>query len=251
MEVLNLQDAEHLAFVENQAASIERGVYAEKFAKIQYPRFAPLDFSANPYANQILHYSEITQGQAAWMATTANDVPLVNRSQSQHSVRVEGGWVGYELNLFEAAQAMMQGVPLTSQKAMACRRFMEEFTDDVFSYGSAEMGYDGFLNHPDVTPVTVDDEWGTTTDTDGVNELLIDPKVLVAALQSAVSATWAGTHQIEMSDTLVLPPSRFALASQTAYGDNVDTTVLQFVKGAQHVHGRHSSSVEGDVSPRS
>ncbi|MCY4670318.1 MAG: DUF2184 domain-containing protein [Rhodococcus sp.] len=222
---LNLADAEHLAFVENQAAHIETTVYAERFAKIQYPMFAPISTEANEYANQILHYSEIAQGQAAWMATTANDVPLVNRTQTQHSVRVEGGWVGDEINLFEAAQAMMQGVPLTNQKAMAARRFVEEFIDDVFSFGAAEMGYNGFLNYPEISPTSVPNVW---VDTDG--EVTVDPKVMVRDMQRAVSDSWNETFQIERADTLVLPPSAFALASETAYGDNVDTTVLQFVK---------------------
>ena len=215
---------EHLAFLQSQAAHIEAQVYQIKYASIQYPMLVPIDTSAAPFAGQITYYSMDGVGSAEFLANRGNDFPFVETSMAQHNVRIENLGIGYDYDMFELGLAQRLGIPLTADKARISRRVAEEKIDNVAINGVPDMGWDGLINQANVSVVDASDGQAGTSQWPSKTALEV-----LKDCQDALTGIWVDTRQVELADTILLSPTRYAFLAQTPIGDDVNKTILMFL----------------------
>ena len=215
--------ADHLAFMISQAAHIESQVYQIKYPNIQYQDLLPIDTSAHPYAEQITWFSQDGVGAADFLATYANDFPIVDTDRQKYDVRVENLGIGYRFNHFEVHTAMLLGRNLAADDAIIARRVAEEKIDSIALYGEEKQGWDGLLNSsalmPSVAPV------------EGSNQYWVDKSgpAIAKDINDALSGIHVDSLQVELADTILLPVAMRDLIATKQFQSGTDTSVLAWV----------------------
>ena len=139
-------------------------------------------------------------------------------SRAQHNVRIEGLAIGYDYDVAELGMARQLNRNLTNAKARIARRVVEEKIDDIFINGVADMGWDGMINNTAVTSTDSTTPWTTST-----------ALQILADIQNIIADIWTSSKQVEMADTLLMSPERYALLAQKPLGDNSDKTIMEFL----------------------
>lgn len=218
MPRMNMADAQQaaLGFLTEQTTYIEAQVVKVLYPEIQYPNLIPVDTSAPEWAKSVTYYSMDMAGQADWFHHNAKDLPLADVSREKFERGIKMAGIGYRYTLEELGQAMMTGVNLTSDRAEAARRAYEEFLDKKLLEGDASVNWTGLINDAGVTSVlAAEDATNTTTLWSGKTG-----DEVVADVNDALSGIWTGTLQIEMADTILLPPADFAYIATRARAAN-------------------------------
>lgn len=208
-------------FVTSQATHIESAVNATVYPDIQYASLIPVDTSAHPFAQTVTYYSSDIYGKAKWINGNSDDIPLAGTDRAQHKTSVYTAGIGYGFGWEEVGVAMMMGVNLQNDDAMAARRAYEEMVDGVALLGSPEKGFSGFINYPGVTAAAVttgDWEDGTTTE----DQILADVNGLILGVAN-------GTNYTSIADTLLLSPGRMNFLATKRLGDT-QMTILEFLR---------------------
>ena len=223
------------AFLESQAKHIERQVYRKKYPSIQYPTLVPVDRSANNWARGITHYSQDMVGRPQPLAGRANDFPLADIERAKHDVPIEMAGLGYDYSLEEISQAMWVGTPLKADKAMAVRRGVEEYIDDIVNKGRDDLGWDGLMRPKGVRRIGSPDEGSSSSQkwADKTPDLIIEDinAILMgvyAGHPDEVLTTDKGSRTVEMADTLLVPPQIWTTILNKVI-PNTATTVVDFI----------------------
>lgn len=220
MPLFDAQSA--LGFLVNQTSIIEPGVYATRYASIQYPDLIPVDTSGSEFATSVTYYSSDRFGEADWINGNADDIPKAGTVRSRFETPVYTAGIGYGYGWEEVGRAMMLGIPLQADDAAAARRASEEMVDRVALLGDTTKGFLGLFDNPNVTisaPITGD--WlnpATTGDQ------------IVADMNAAIANVFNGTNTVALADRLLLPWTHWnhiATKRMDANGSNM--TVLQYV----------------------
>ena len=213
--------SQHLAFMESQASHIETMVYQRKYADIQYPSIVPIDVSANEFSDSVTHYSEDATGEARFMATEWTDIPIVDTSRSQHSVRIMDLGIGYSYTMKEIGRAMLLGENLDSTRAMHARFVMEKKIDDIVLNGYSDLQWDGLMDSPliprykAVNGGSGSSEWTSK-----------DPTEVISDITDMLSGLWQDSNTVEMANTILLPPKAYSYLVHTPYRD---TTLYNWI----------------------
>lgn len=218
----NLIDAQAaLGFVNQQAAYIEPQVNMMVYPDIIYQNIIPVDNAANPFVKTVVYFSADQFGQARWINGNSDDIPLAGTERNRHETPVHTAGIGYGFGWEEINDAMMYGVNLTAEDAMAARRAYEEMCQTIALQGDTVKGFNGLLNYPGVTVVALPNgSWtgdGTTED-----EILEDVNSLLLGVPQATLFT-------TVADTLLMSPERLNLLATIRLGDT-GTTVLSFLR---------------------
>lgn len=208
-------------FVISQTTHVERTVNETVYPDIQYPALIPVDTSAHPFAQTVTYYSSDKYGKAGWINGNADDIPLAGTELTQHKTSVYTAGIGYGWGWEEINVAMMMGVNLQANDALAARRAYEEMVDRVALAGDAEKNFQGLLANSAITPAgATNGDWdgtGTTEDQilQDVNDALLAPAI--------------ATKYSSMGDTLLLPFTKLNKLATTRLGDT-NQTLLQFLR---------------------
>lgn len=221
-------DQDPLGFLISQTAYIEPQVYEVRYADIQYPMLVPVDTAASEWARTITYFSMDKVGQAAWYSGVGKDIPLAETWRNKHDVTIEMGAIGYRYTMEEVAQAMMAGVPLQADRAMAARRAAEEYIDSIVLNGDATKSMDGLLNHSSITKTDAATKAGGAT-TEWVDASADE---IITDVNSILGNLWDASKTVEMANTLLLPPSAFFLIAGMPRASGSDMTVLEWVRRA-------------------
>ena len=211
-------------FMVSQAKSIERKVYRKRYPSIQYPRLVPVDRSAHSWARGITHYSSDMIGRPEVLAGRANDFPLADIERAKHDVPIEMAGLGYDYTLEELNHAMMTGVPLTADKAMAVRRGVEEYIDNIVNVGKAELGWDSLLKPKGVRRVAAS---GTTSAARLWSAK--EAPAMATDVNTLLQGLYTDTKTVEMADTLLVPTTIWSSVF-TKVLSGTTMTVFDFIK---------------------
>ena len=213
-------------FMVSQAKSIERKVYRKRYPSIQYPRLVPVDRSAHSWARGITHYSSDMIGRPEVLAGRANDFPLADIERAKHDVPIEMAGLGYDYSLEELNHAMMTGVSLTADKAMAVRRGVEEYIDNIVNEGKEELGWDSLLKPKNVRRIRSLSNGATTPlytwDKKTAEQIALD-------INTVLQGVYSDTKTVEMADTLLVPHTIWGTVF-TKVLDGTTMTVLEFIQ---------------------
>ena len=229
---------DHLGFLLSQVAHIERQAYQVRYPDIQYQNLVPVDTSANQWARSITHFSTDRVGRAEPITGRASDIPLVDITRQKFDVPVHMAGIGYDYDIEELGQAMMvPNTNLTADKAMACRRAVEEYIDEKVLYGDPNYGWDGLINSGSLTGLTSADAASVGAGTDGPGSAADQARYwrnktalqIIKDINDALQGVYVDSRTVAMADTIALPENVWSdLTSKVI--DDTAITVTQFIK---------------------
>ncbi|WP_415719629.1 DUF2184 domain-containing protein [Roseibium alexandrii] len=216
---LNFDAQAALGFVVSQTTHIEREVNETVYPDIQYPALIPVDTSGHPWAQTVTYYSSDKFGKADWINGNASDVPLAGTERAKHQTSVHMAAIGYGWGYEDINHAMMLGINLQADDAVAARRAYEEMVDGVALNGDATKGFQGLINNSGVTAASATNGgWGAATE----DQILQDVNDVILAVATDTAYT-------SMADTLLLPYPKLNFLATNRLGDT-QMTILEFLR---------------------
>lgn len=214
-----LMDAQAaLGFVTHQRSHIEAEVLKKEYPSVSYSQFIPVDTSANDYAASVTFFSSDTVGSAKFINGKADDIPLVNLTESKFEQTVHMGGIGYSFSLEEIGAAQQLGRNLSSDGAEAAAETAERLIDEMALEGNTQLGTEGLFNTTGITSVASAGTFAALTP----DQVLGEVNDLIAAIMSA-------TKGIDMPDTLILPIAVFSDIASRRVTDT-SMTVLEYLR---------------------
>lgn len=209
-----------LGFLVRQTSHIEAGVNEIVYPDIQYPTLVPIDTSAPEWTKTVTYYGADKFGKAGWINGNADDIPKATTNLTKFETQVHMAGIGYGYGLEEISQAMMLGIPLANQDAIAARRAYEEMVERVALYGDTEKGFSGLLNSSAVTAGSATTgDWGTAT----AEEVLAD-------INGALIGQFTGTLFTSMADTVLLPYTKYLSLASRMVSTTSDMSILNWLR---------------------
>lgn len=209
-----------LGFLVRQTSYIESAVNEIVYPDIQYPTLVPVDTSAPEWIKTVTYYGADKFGEAGWINGNADDIPKATTNLTKFETQVHMAGIGYGYGMEEIQQAMMLGIPLANQDAMAARRAYEEMVERVALFGDTEKGFSGLLNSSAVTAASATTgDWATAT----AEEVLAD-------INGALIGQFTGTLFTSMADTLLLPYGKYLSLSSRMVSSTSDTSILNWLR---------------------
>lgn len=223
MRTFDAQQA--LGFLVSQTAYIEPIVYRIKYPAIRYPGLIPIDTSANMWTPSVMYYTLDEAGQAEWFSSQADDMAHADviRSQAQTGIKMAG--LGYAYDLQELGIAQLLGQNLTTDKAEAARRGGERKIDSVVFFGDAAVGWEGLANSSVVTA-------GNAGNGVGGSPLWLNktPAENLYDVNNTLTGIYTGSNEVEMADTVLIPPSHAVSIGTRQLSDLSGMTILEWLK---------------------
>lgn len=167
----------------------------------------------------------------SWIGKDANAIAgmALDIGKIAHTLYLWGMEVSYTIPELESAQRL--GRPVDAQKYEGMQLKYQMDIDEMVYIGDTDLGEYGLLNSNLVTPSNVATVSGATTwaakialgtDT-GAQAILTDVNALL-------SAVWAASGWAVVPDTLLVPPTQFALLVSTKVSTAGNMSILQFLK---------------------
>ncbi|WP_290688389.1 MULTISPECIES: DUF2184 domain-containing protein [unclassified Haematobacter] len=227
MNIIQTMDAQAaMAFAISQATRINATVYRTQYPEVRYRGLIPVDTTGPEWVKSVTYFSLDGVGRAEWLNAGADDVPRAEIIRSKMETTVGMAGIGYGWNLEELAQAQMLGINLAESKGIAARRAAEEKIDIVALFGDAEKGFTGLVNNPAVTQIDA-----AATGTGGSTEWADkDADAILGDVDTALTRVFDDTNTVGLSNTLLMPNSRYSLLNRRMVTPMADKTVLTWLK---------------------
>lgn len=230
--IVQVSDAQRLAFVQGQAFKVNQRVYETKFPDWDFSRLAFVDTSGPEWSPGILTYTSDISGKAKWQSGYAKDVPLADVSQDMQTRTFHLAAIGYQYNIEEVNAAIQIGGSLADRRARAARLVYTKFMYDLTLKGDTEKGLGGLINYSGVpTSIAAADGTGSATywvNSSGVG--LKTPAQIVRDINVALQGIFLDTNTVEMADTILLPVEAYNYIAATPYSATTMETILSFVQ---------------------
>jgi len=209
-------------FVVAQAAHIEKQVNKAVYPDIQYSALIPVDTSAHPMTQSVIYYSSDAFGKANWVNGNAADIPKVGTERNMFKTSVYTAGIGYGYGWEEVQNAMLYGINLSADLAMAARRASEEMIDEVALRGDTGKNFLGLFNYSGITTAAAaTGNWPAVT--------LADADLILADVNLALMGIATDTLQTSMADTLLMSAERLQLIASRRL-PNTTMTIMEFLR---------------------
>ena len=217
-------DANSSAFFARELEYIKAQTYDVQYPQLKATQLLPVSTEAGPGAESITYQQFDQVGMAKIISNYADDLPRADIKGKEFTapVRSLGDSYGYSVQEIRAAQFAGRG--LEQRKANAARRGVEQKINKIGWFGDSEHGLNGFLNHPNITRVAVDDS-GTGSSTLWADKT---PDQILADMNDLANNIFEVTNGVEMPNTLLMPIDQYTYIASTARSNNSDTTILQY-----------------------
>lgn len=218
-------DANEGAFFNRQLEHVKGETYDVEYPEFMARTLIPVSHDAGPGATSITYQQFDRVGVMELISDYAN---ALNRAdilgkEFTSPVKSIGGAYGYSIQEIRSAQ--MANLNLDTRKAEAARAAFEQAVDEIATFGNAETGLKGFVNHPNVP--RGDAVAGVSTDTEWTKKT---PAEIVKDISDAVAAIRSATEGVESGPfTILLPDAQYTLIATTQNSEASDVTILEFV----------------------
>jgi len=213
-------------FVTAQGRNIEAAIYARRYPTYEYANHVPVVTEGNAWAIGTQFRISDWVGQAKFVSGKAKDIPFVKTTRELKShdfLMVAAGW---EWSIEEVEQARLYGINVTSDDAMAGDSAVQQKLYNVAMTGDSEVNWTGLVNNAsvqkaDAATVGAATFWGTNKDADD----------MAADVNTALEMVRANSGEVEMADTLRLPPEAFRTAATRRLTDAGGTiSALEYIR---------------------
>lgn len=215
------------SFVIAQGRNIETRIYQRRYTTFNYGLHVPVVTEGNEWAAGTTFFTVDSAGEAKFLSGAGTDMPFnqSTRDSASHDFAMIGS--GWEWNLEEVNQAALYNLDLNASNAIFAADKIERLLNSVAMVGSAEKGWTGFVNDPNVSRVDVaadgagsSSHWSAKTG----DQILRDVNDLIGGVRSS-------TGEVEWVDSLRLPPEAFRLIATKRLADTDGyITVLEFLR---------------------
>ena len=204
------------AFSVQMTTAVETEVFNVEKYPIKYAQIAPVSTVHDPWIQSITEYSYEAYGEARRMAGGARDFPLVSDTMSEHTRNVFMDGIGYDYSLRDQNLDRLTLLGRLTQRALHAREIGEKKLESICLVGDTENNLEGMFNLSSVTPVNVPATgtgssrlWADKTDEQKRTDLNL-----------ALSASYTATGEVEIADSIALPPSAHNDIVNARVGDN-------------------------------
>lgn len=216
-----------LGFVTAQGRNLEAAIYRRRYPNYDYAPHVPVVTEGNPWAVGTQFRISDWVGKAKFVSGKAKDIPFVKTTRelaSHDFLMIAAGW---EWSIEEVEQAQLYGINVRDDDALAGDTAVQHKLYDVAMTGDSEVGWTGLVNDANVPSANADAN-GTASST-AWSAKTVDN--ILADINTGLETVRTQTGEVEMADTLRLPPSAFRLLATKRLGtDGSMGTVLQYVK---------------------
>lgn len=221
LDMESRQDADETAFFLRELEHIKAKTYDILFPELKARSIIPVSFETPNHAEFITYQQFEMTGFAKLIANYAADLPRVDVLGREFSRKVKSLGDSYGFNVQEIRAASATGRNLNAKKSSAARRAAMFLENELALKGNAAAGFDGFLNAPNVTAVTIPND-GAGATTEFVNKT---PDQVLRDLNLMFSSIHSVSRGVESGNTLLLPLSQYNLIFDTPRTSGTDTSI--------------------------
>lgn len=208
-------------FVTAQGRNLETAIYQRRYPSYDFASHVPVVTEGNAWAIGTQFRISDWAGRAKFVSGKAKDIPFVKTTRellSHDFLMIAAGW---EWSIEEVEQAQLYGVNVRNDDAMAGDTAVQQKLYDVAMVGDDEVNWTGLVNNPNVpTAAAAAGAWSGNS----VDEILTD-------INTGLSTIRTQTDEVEMADTVRLPPEAFRFIATKRLGtDGSMGTVLEYVR---------------------
>lgn len=219
----NLDSQESIFFL-RELEHIKTKSYDVKYAELKGRSLVPVSSEVNPGAETVVYEQYDQVGMAKVIASYADDLPRADIKGKEFTARVRSLGDSYGYSIQEIRAAQFAGKPLQQRRADAAKRAILQKENSICFAGDADYGLLGFLNHPNISSVTIDAD-GTGSSTKFVDKT---PDQILRDLNKVSNFIVENTLMVEQPDTLLLPVTVYNYIKSTARSANSDKTILAY-----------------------
>lgn len=215
-------DANETVFLARQLEYVKPQIYDVLYVELSAFAMFPIATDAGPGAKTITNRIRDSVGKAKIIANFADDLPRVGTIRREFSTDVRSIGASYGWSLQDIRSAMMAGVNLPADDAIAAVRAHNQEINRIAWFGDAEYGLGGFASNTDIPKAAaLNGNWADATGeeiVEDVNELLV-----------SIIKNSKGT---ERANVVAVPSTEFAIISSKRASSTApnDTTVLTFLR---------------------
>ena len=169
-------------------------------------------------------------GMAKIIGDYADDLPRVDIVAKEVPVKVKGIGAAYGYTVNDIRHAQFAGVNLTARKALAVRRAIDQKLNRLAWQGDSEHNIIGFLNNPNITVYLVPADGNQNSGANSTQFIHKTVEQIINNMNEFLRAIPEATNEIEVPDTVLLPPAVYDKLATTARTTNSDLTVMEFLQ---------------------
>ena len=234
-KVLNLPhlDADEGIFFTRELEFVKSAAYDKKYAAYKARTLIPVSNEVPNYAETIVYEVYDHVGMAKLITGYSDDIPMVDVKGIQVTNPVKSMGVSYGYSIQEIRKAKGTGKKLDQRLANAAKRACLQLENKLALLGDANVGFLGFLNHPNVPTATLPADgtgatvtWSTKT-----------PAQILRDLNLVANKVVEQTLGVEIPNTLLLPLSAFNYLTATPWstGNDGKSLMKQFMDNQQYI----------------
>lgn len=220
------KDAGDTIFVAKELEAVKAKTYDQKFANLNALKLFDMSSEVDPGADTISYQSLGAVGMAKTIANYATDFARVDVMAEEHIAKVIAGGAAYGYSIQDLRRAAMARKPLANRKAIAARRKIDEYINNIAFHGDAKHGVVGLLDNPNIGSYTVVSD-GTGDSTKFKDKTAVQ---ILRDMNGIIHSVSKQTNDVENPNTLVLPPDQYNYISSTPYSDVVADSILSVFK---------------------
>jgi hypothetical protein len=210
-------DANETAMFARQLEDIDTELYRVEYPALKGTTIVPTRTAINEGAEEYTYRSIDRAGRSAIISNYASDSPRVDVQGKEESAKLFGHSASYGFSIQDLRRSRMSGLALENERALAAREAIDLTNDTVCAFGESSIGVTGFYNNAGVSLVTpATGTWSTATAEQIADDMFKMERAIIV-----------DSNGVEMADTMVMPPSLFALASTKRLA-NTEVTALEF-----------------------
>lgn len=225
-------DAAENAFLARQLKHMIPGVFMREYAKINARTIFPVYFANDPGADEIGYEYVEEYGEAEIVTDYGTDAPLAESVTSEHFSKVRSLWAAAQWSIQEIRAANKAGTNLQERKAGTARDVLIRLENQLAFRGDPRFKIEGLFTETSGTAASLiprDTAGGTIASQTAAQNL--------AMLHSMANDTADATDDIDIPDTMALPPAQYDVISTQKLGTlgQSPTVLSDFLEHSPHI----------------
>jgi hypothetical protein len=221
-------DAADSDFFARELEHIKAKVWERQYPEFSAWRLIPLSTEADEGDDTIVWQETDRVGVAKVIAAYASDLPRVDTYMEENISPIRTIGDSYGFSKQDIRSARKAGKNLSSRKAEAARQAAEFRANEIAWFGDKVNGLKGVLETANANLVIAANAAAAPNGTAWSSTSGKTPDEILDDLHNLYQASRTASNDIEVANTIVLPPDPYGYINTKARSANSDTTILQF-----------------------
>lgn len=217
-------DAADTVFFRRELEHLMTRSFDVKLAELRARELFPVNNEAGPGDLTIVYQEYDITGSAKVISDYAADLPAADAKGRELRQPIVPVGSSFRYSLQEVQASAKTNKRLTERKMLAAKRHVEQTMDSLAAFGDASVGMKGALRRDDTSTFTLLAD-GTGSSKTWVTKT---PEQILRDMNCIVEKIISETNDVEHPDTLIVPPSQYALIASTPRSTNSDTSILKY-----------------------